>query len=653
VKILDFGLAKLVEKRDEAATLSMTAEAPSLTLKGEILGTPAYMSPEQVRGEPVDSRSDIFSFGVTLYEMATGKAAFRGPTHQDTLAAILKEEPPPSLELNREVPSELNRIISRCLRKAPEERYNDTRDLVAALKDLQAVTATPTGLQPARSQPSRRLGPVFALVAAIVAIVGLVLVRPWEFENGDVATSQPPRIVVLPFENLGPPEDEYFTDGITEEITSRLSAVRGLRVISRTSAMQYKEHRPALQQIGEELKVEYILEGTVRWDRSPTGHGRVRITPQLIRVADDSHVWSDRYDRVIEDVFQIQSEIGRNVTGSLRVEMLERERIAMQAEPTQNAEAHRLYLKGQYHWERRTPDDIRTSIEYFQQAITIDSTYAMAHAGLGGAYNIAASHGILQPREAFERQKVAVMKALELDSTLARAHEGLAVLHWEYEFNAEDAEKEILRTIELNPNWGRVRKAYSEYLSQWGRHDEAIAEAEQARALEPVSMIVNTTVANAHYYARRYELAIEECSKALELDAGFLPAHSTLGRIYLAQGLHEQAIGSLRTALDLSRHHAINTANLAHALGAANRHSEARDLLDQLRVSADEFIPSFSMALVHLGLGNRDEALSLLEKAPDELFYSALYIGVDPRFDDLRGEPRFKAVLGRMNLPGS
>jgi serine/threonine protein kinase/tetratricopeptide (TPR) repeat protein len=497
VKILDFGLAKLVEKRDQPTTLSISAtQTAHETVAGVILGTPAYMSPEQARGEPVDSRSDIFSVGGTLYEMGTGKAPFLCSTQQDTLASILKDEPVSSHELNQEVPGELDRIISRCLHKKPEDRYNDTRDLVAALKALQRET-TSTVPQPIRVQPRRPWARLVAGMAVAVALVGLVWVRPWESINDSSPSADRTRLVVLPFENLGDAEHEYFADGITGEITARLARLSGLGVISRTSAVKYKQTEKSLRQIGEDLDVSYVLEGTIQY-ASVNGMTRVRIHPQLIRVDDDTNVWGESYDEVLDDIFSVQSVIALQVAAALDVTLLDQEKRNLEVQPTDNQEAYDAFLRAQQ-LPVISPERSPLRIQLLESAVRLDPDFALAHAALSEAYSLTYHEGDRRDTNT-QRALSAAKTALELDPNLPEAKLALGWYHYRVFRDYDRALEHLDMARQKLPNDSRVLHAVGIIQKRQGQFVEAIETFERALELSPRSgiFVLEIGICNRH-----------------------------------------------------------------------------------------------------------------------------------------------------------
>jgi len=521
VKVLDFGLAKL---RPEVKAPEATAlPTEPLTEEGRILGTVPYMSPEQLEGKTIDARTDIFSLGVILYEMATGGRPFKGDSSASLIAAIMTGSPREVEGLRPELPRHLSRIVRHCLEKEPSRRYQSALDVRNELEDLHRegtsqVVVPSTPVPGPKVSKEKRWWPVVAGVAVVlVALVALWIGRrPVPSVEVAEAPAQPPMIVVLPFENLGAPEDEYFADGMTEEITSRLAVVSGLRVISRTSAMQYKENRPALKQIGEELGVDYVLEGSVRWARADGG-SRVRITPQLIRVVDDSHLWADSYDRVIEDVFGIQSDIASKVVGQLGVTLQASERLAVEQQPTDNLGAYEAYLRGQSYKESTVEADIRLSIQMFGRAVELDTAFLEAWVELCRSHSVMYHLGYDRSEDRRVLARLAADKAIELDPDSALGHKALGSYFYSVDKDYERAEKELILAqnglpsdVEILLERGFVQRR----LGDWAK---SLASLEAAIEIDPRAYEAYRNQGYSLVYLRRYKDAQVYIDEAMKL----------------------------------------------------------------------------------------------------------------------------------------
>jgi serine/threonine-protein kinase len=649
VKVLDFGLAKLLRP------VSATATTESFTETQGAAGTLPYMAPEQLRGSVADHRSDIYSFGAVLYEMATGQRPFQERLATALVDDIMHKPPPLPGRLKPDLSPRLEEIILKCLEKEPENRYQSAKELLVDLRRLSSPTVaafTPSPQAPAWGKPVWRLAAAgFAVVALLAVLVGLNVggLRQRLLRG---ATPPPGKIMlaVLPFDNLSAdPEQEYFSDGMTEEMIAELGQLQPQRlgVIARTSAMHYKGTDKRIDEIGRELGVDYILEGSVR-----RAAGRVRITAQLIQVSDQTHLWAESYERELADIFAIQSDVAQRIARSLEVELLPAQQARLASARPVNPEAYGAYLKGRFHWNKRTEEEVRKGIEYFQQAIEKDPNYALAYAGLADSYNILGDYSYVPPEEAYPRAKVAAAKALETDDTLAEAHTSLAKAAHLYDWNWLAAERGFQRALALNPSYAPAHHWYAEYLAAMGRVDEAIAEKKRARELDPLSLIINSSEGWVLYFARRYDQAIEQLQKALEMDPNFAVAHLWLGWAYEQKGMYEEAIREFQKAVTLFKGSTYPIASLGHAYAVSGKRGEALKLLNELKeLSKRRYVSAYDLALVYAGLGEKDQAFKWLEKAYEERYGWITMLKLEPRFDPLRADPRFQSLLRRMNFP--
>ena len=664
VKVMDFGLAKQLTSpkgQEEEITTALTRQSTTL-------GTVPYMSPEQVRGQEVDTRSDIFSFGVIIYELLTGVNPFKKDGYMDTAHAILSQTPPPLTRYTEDIPLLLQHTVKKMLAKEPDRRYqllHEVRTNLLEVLSEDSGSATSSGvdrLEPlaTRGFPGGTWMGLAAVVARLRTLIGFLMFGPGAKEAPENAAQAPPvatamsereMIAVLPFDNLGSAEDAYFAEGMTEEITSRLGAVSGLGVISRRRALRYSDTHKSTREIGEELGVGYILDGGVRWAAGGTSN-RVRITPELIRVVDDTQLWSKPYDRVIDDIFEVQSEIAKEVIEQLGVTLLEGERMPLTARPTENLEAYTLYLKGRHFWNKRSPDDTTLGLTYFQQAVELDPGYSLAHVGIADTWISRGWYSALAPKETFPKAKQAVLKALEFGDLLAEPHASRAFIYQLFDHDWEAANREYERAIELNPRYPTAHHWYGGYLSAMGRHEEALKEAETARELDPLNLIINTWVGLRYYLAGRYDMAIEEYENALELGPDFEPAHWHLGWAFEQTGRYEEAIAEAQTAIDLSGGNPLYIASLGHAYAKAGRDEEARETLDRLeQESRTRHVSAYHIAVIHGALGDADEAFRWLDRAYEEQAPWICYMRVDPRIDGrLRSDPRFEVLLQQARL---
>ena len=665
VKVLDFGLAKLTEAAptgdaETAATVEPTTE------EGTIVGTVGYMSPEQAEGKPVDARSDIFSFGSVLYEMLTGQRAFQGETKASTIAAILREEPKPLSQAVEGLPREVERLVKRCLRKDPAHRFQHMDDLKVALEELKEesdsgeLAETGVGAGLARPREGKALPYMrWALVVggALTALASLLLglnvaglrdrLLSLVGERHGVPLPRIESLAVLPLENLSrDSEQEYFSDGMTDALIAELGQIGSLRVISRTSVMQYKGVKRPLPQIAKELNVDAVIEGSVL--RSAD---RVRITAQLIGAVPERHLWARNYERDLRDVLTLQGEIARTIADEVKATVTPDVQARLARTRAVNPEAYEAYLRGRYFWNKRTEEAYKKAIAYFEQALEKDPAYALAYTGLADCYGLLADYGFVPWKEAYPRAKGAATKALELDEALAEAHTSLAVIKSEYEWDWLGAEREFKRAIELNPNYATAHHWYSDHLGEMGRHEEAIAEIKRAQQLDPLSVIINTIAGLRFHWARRYDEAVEQLRKTLEMDPNFAVAHHWLAQVYEQMGQHESAIAEHQKAITASGASSYAVAALGHAYAAGKRNEALRILADLNERRKTAYVSPHDIAVIHVALGEKDQAFEWLEKAYQEHAAGIVTLKVDPRLDPMRSDRRFQDLLRRMNLP--
>jgi serine/threonine protein kinase/tetratricopeptide (TPR) repeat protein len=643
-KILDFGLAKVTPVLSnvggaEATSQSTVTLEKHLTSPGTAVGTIAYMSPEQVRAKELDARTDLFSFGAGLYEMATGTLPFRGESTGAILDSILNRAPVPPVRLNPDLPLELERIVTKCLEKDRNLRYQHASELRTDLQRLK---------RDADSEKSS--GKVQALPLTAIP-------TPTAHQS----------IVVLPFTNMSSdPENEFFADGITDEIINALAQIKDLRVVARTSAFSFKGKHVDLRTVGGRLNVTTVLEGSVR-----KSGNRLRIMAQLINVADGYHLWSERYDRELKDIFEVQDEIARTIADRLKVTLVRPPTHAVvpfvmldegpartdTQKPlvragTKNLEAYQLYLKGRFHWTKRTPDGSRKAIECFHEAIAKDPAYALAYTGLADAYNEASFLNVFPPREVMPKAKAAATKALEIDDGLAEAHVSLAYASFTYDRNWTAAERHFEQAFTVNPSYVMSHASYPLFLGSLGRFEEAVAAAKRALDLDPVSAAGSHFLAVQFYLSRRFDQAIQECHKTLEMDPDYAIAYALLGQAYAGKRLYREALPDLDKYLALSRGSASSLELLGYAHAQLGERNEALRMVEELRgLAKRSFVSSFSFALVYAGLEDRDQAFTWLEKACEERFNRLVYVKVEAFWDPLRSDPRFAELLRRIGLP--
>jgi TolB-like protein/Tfp pilus assembly protein PilF len=606
VKLLDFGLA-------QHCGATAAAETTDGSDPGLLVGTLAYMSPEQMLGRTLDGRSDLYSLGVALYEMSTGRRPFEAELATALINDTLNTVPRAPRHVAPSLSDEFSRIIMALLAKDPGQRPESAAALASALLG-GAGSAVPAGVDTSAGG-----------VAAPRAISSLA---------------------VLPLTNLsGDVEQEFFADGMTEELILNLAKLGALRVVSRTSVMQFKGGRAAVPEIARALGVDAIVEGAV----IRVGD-RVRITAQLIDARDDRHLWAQSYERDLRDVLALQSEVARAIAEEIRVKILplERDRLdrARQVDPV----AYEEYLRGRFHWNRRTEEGARKALECFERSIARDPGYAPAYAGLADAYDTLGNYDYLPPHEAFPRADAAVTRALALDDSLAEAHVSLASLRFNARWDWEGALASFRRALTLDPKSAAAHHWFADLLSAVGHVDEAIAEAATARSIDPLNLIVNTGYGLHLFYARRFGEAIEAQKRTLELDPTFVPALRSLGGALEQAGRFDEAIAIYESALALPGEFSAKGL-LAHACAVSGREERARELLAELTAAAgSRYVAPYSLAAIRVGLGEHDAALELLDRAWRGHDRGMAWLKVSPRFDPLRGHPSFQEILRRLRL---
>lgn len=672
-KVLDFGLAKLLEREE--------AEAEThLTMTGAVMGTPASMSPEQARGERADHRSDIFSFGGVIYEMATGRIPFKGKSRADVISALLKDRHTPAAEVNEEIPARLSAVIDRALAKEAADRYQSMREMISDLRQVVAEAGgldqlfsssdVPRGGVPlvalrrlslltvfGRRIPKRLAMALLAIMA--VALVGLPLViyRSWTQQPLPAAQSKAEQpgpatpfqsIAVLPFKPLvAGSRDEALEMGMADTLINKLSGMKEIIVRPINAVRKYAGLEQDAVAAGREQRVDAVLDGSIQKSAN-----KIRVTVRLMKVADGRQLWTETFDEKFTDIFAVQDRVSERVVGLLAVKLSGQEQSLLAKRYTDDAEAYDFYLKGRYHLNRLTDDGFMKGRDYFQQAIDKDPNYALAYAGLADAYNALSGWNALPPKEGFPKAKAAALKALEMDDQLAEAHTALGNVKLLYDWEWSSAESEFKRAVEINPSHSDTRQMYGYYLSAMGRFDEALAEMRRAQELDPLSLAKIAGIGDVLYQHRYYDLAREQYQKALEMDPNSGFAHWALGNVYVHKGMYEEAIAEYQKAIPLSGNSPDEPASLGYAYALSGKSREARQVIEELKErSKRSYISPTIIASIYTGLGEKDQAFAWLDKAYSGRDFILVFLKVEPMFDGLRSDPRFARLLQRVGLP--
>ncbi len=659
VKILDFGLAKLLPERTSSSpptTISTlpttTADDEQLTNTGMALGTVSYMSPEQVRGEELDARTDLFSLGVVLYEMVTGKQAFPGNTSGVVFEAILNRAPISSVRLNPAVPIQLENIITKALEKNRKMRYQTASDLRADLQRLKRDTDSSRIFAPVEPAPPhvlRRYWRHLAAVAAVGVASLLFALNPGSWRDRLLGKANPSRIdsiAVLPFQNLtNDPKTEYLTDGITESLINSLSELPDLAVISRSTVFRYKGQATDPESVGRDLGVRTILTGRLM----QTGDN-LSISVELEDIQAKRHIWGEQYSRKVSGLASVQEELAADIYERLRPELTGEEKRRLAKRTTENTEAYQLYLQGLFSWNKGTQEDFKKAADYFAQAVQKDPRYALAYAGLADTYSLLGDTGYLSPGDAGPRAKAAAMEALQIDDTLAEAHTSVGLVREYYDWDWGGAEREFRRAIELNPNSATAHHWYGDYLAKMGRLEEATRELRRAKELDSLSLTINTTLGWQFFVARQNQQAIEQLRKVLEMDSTFAPARRTLEEVYAQGGMYKEAVGEREKALELSGSPEL-AASVAQDYATSGFRGVLQSWLDGLlEVSKRDYVSPYAVAQTYARLGEKEPAFTWLEKANAVRDSRLASLKVDPWFDTMRGDRRFRDLVQRLGL---
>jgi TolB-like protein/Tfp pilus assembly protein PilF len=644
-KVLDFGIAKLTEQQPG----SDSHEIGTTTLQtqpGLLIGTARYMSPEQTRGQAADARSDIWSLGVVIYEMVGGVPPFSGETPSDCIASILTTEPPPLSGVLSDVPVKLQSILQKALRKNRDERYQTIKEMLVDLRNLKGDLEAEGSSRPVLSTSKRHKRVAFLALAAAM-LTAAAMTYHFYFATPTPSPNEK-SIAILPFADLSQARDqEYLCDGIQEEILTRLSKIRDLKVISRTSTQRFKSAPENLPRVAKQLGVAHILEGTVQKSAD-----QVRVNVQLINAQNDSHLWAGKYDRKLTDIFAVESEIAGKIADTLQAKLSSAEQIGLNARPTESSEAHQLYLRGRFFMEKRTPGDLNKAANYFNQAIAQDPNYAAAYAGLADCYVLLPQWKQGPVADYLSKARAAANKALQIDGNLADAHVSLGMIAFGEKLDLREAKREFERAIQLNPNYALAHYClgYSVLLAL-GNHDQAIAELKRAIELDPVSSVINTNLGCAYILARRYPEAITQLRKAIELNPSFAYAHAILGEALELNGQLDDAFTEYEKSYNAG-HDFRGLMMMARVHGLKGDREKALQLLEQAKQLNSPDIWAFGCAMVYLGLGDRNEALNSLEQSyQQQEFINLSTIKDDPLFDPLHGDPRFEKLVNQIMSP--
>lgn len=678
VKVLDFGLAKLISKPD--------ADVPALpdtgiTTPGTIMGTPGYMSPEQARGRTgqIDSRSDIFAFGCVLFEAVTGVQAFSGEDPLDSLVKILREPAPSLTSINPALPNDLQRIVRLCLEKSPDDRFQSIKDVAIELRALRREVADrsaetipifhdrfgrspsaltdPIDTHRVTHDPSRAtltfsrsaIWPVGLILLAAIAALGF-----WYYFGSGQNSGQIASIAVMPFENAtGNADVEYISDGMTESLIYNLSKLPDLFVKARSSVFRYKGRESDALLVGRELGVQAVLNGRIQQ------RGDVMVfNVDLVDAVNGNQMWGERYERKIHELSVLESEIARDVSLKLRERLAGSAGHDLAKQQAVDPAAYQLYLRGRFHWNRRSVPDIEKSIEYFQESIAKDPSYARAYAGLADAYVVLPAYRAQASHDAYPKARTAAQRALAIDETLADAHASLGVVLHEYDWKFAESEKEFKRAIDLNPNYATAHHWYAELLLNLNRFDEAIAEIKVAQSLDPLSLIINTAVGTFLTASGRNEEAIEQLRKAIDMDPNFARAHLRLAFAYEETGRYAEAISEYeKYAIAIGRSMsdaAAESSKLKEALARSGPDGYWRKLIEIGERRADLKAPDapipVAQAARYARIGEKNRALSILENAYGQRGPGILRLNL-PAFDSIRSDPRFQSIRERIGLP--
>lgn len=636
VKIMDFGLAKV-------------KGSTRLTQAGSTIGTVAYMSPEQARGEDVDKRSDIFSFGVVFYEMLAGKLPFRGEHQAALIYSLVNEDPQPISRFNENVSPEIERIVSKALAKDADERYQSVDDLLADLrrerKNLEYARAGDAVMRSASKIPAalpNRNKKRISIIASSVVLAVLILVYFLFFRQEQGISS----IAVLPFSISSPDSSaEILSDGITEGIINDISTIPSLTIMSWTSVSHYKGEHVDIREVGKKLNVEAVLVGRI------IQHGdSYDISVELVDAGNEHHLWGAQFNKKATAIYTLQGELSKAISKQLQIKLTGEEEQRLTKNNTENSEAYKLYLTGNYYLNKRTKDAIRKGIDYFNRSLEKDPNYALAYAGIAQGYGLLAGNYYINPEEGYPKEREAALYALKLDNKLAEAHVSLADVLSNYEWNWEGANREYRKALELNPNYATAHHWYAMALANQGLFDEAIREIKRAQQLDPLSIRINQNVGFIYYQSRQYDKAIDQTQKAIEIDSTFPYGNSNLGDCYFMTKQYDLASDAYQTEVRVTGD-STNIFLLACVDAVIGKKIEGMTLYEKLKnISTRTFVATSYFALIEIYLGNKDKAFALLHKAIEEKDPYMISLKAEPKFDPIRSDPRFANLLRKVHL---
>jgi TolB-like protein/Tfp pilus assembly protein PilF len=629
---MDFGLARMT-----GGTL--------ITQEGTAMGTIAYMSPEQAQGEEVDHRTDIWSFGVVLYEMFGGQLPFKGEHDQGVVYSILNKKPKPLAELRSEIPVSIGQVVDKALEKNPDKRYQQMEELLDDLKSI-AEGIEPEGIKARLREAKllrRKKAILYAGLAAFVIILTVIALSLFTGHAGSIDS-----IAVLPFENLsGDPEEEYFVEGMHETLITELSKIRALKVISRPAIMRYENSGRSMSEIAKELNVKGIIAGSALKEG-----GRVRITVQLIEAETERNLWAEKYDRDYQDILMLHGDVALDIAEEIRIAVTPAEQARLASERPVDSEAHELYLLGRYHWNRFSPEWAERTISYYEQAIEKDPAYALVYTGLAEVYVMLSIGFAVRPsKDTLPKAKEAALKALELDPSLADAHVSLGIVATCYDWDRQASKRHFERALELDPNSVSAHQWIEFYLVFLeGEYQQAITHLERAQELDPLNLFVKTRLAYMYWHLRDYDRAIECIKEVIDFDSNSFLGHIGLREFYASKGMFDEAIAEGERVLDLMPAE-VAIGGLGGIYGLAGKKDKALELLSELEVRAREaYVSPLWRAGIFWGLGQMDEAFNWLGKAYEERDANLIYITTPIVFDTLSPDPRYKQFLKKMGL---